>query len=187
MVSHLVTRRAAVARTTLAVVAALAVGGVGGCGTEDPPSNTQPSATASTSAATSGVTVRDPWAKAADTGMTAVFGTLVNNGPADITITGATSPLSPIELHEMAMESGKMVMRQKTGGLTIKAKSSHPLEPGGDHLMLMKLAKPVQAGDEVTITLTLADGGSIPFTAVAKPFAGAQESYAPGTHESHPA
>lgn len=185
--SHLVTPRAAAARTTLAMVAALAVTGVAGCAATDPPPNTQPSGNSSTSSPAGGVTVRDPWAKAADTGMTAVFGTLVNDGPADITITGATSPLSPVELHEMAMEAGRMVMRQKSGGLTIKAKSSHTLEPGGDHLMLMKLAKPVQAGDEVAITLTLADGGSIPFTAVAKPFAGGQESYAPGPHGSHPA
>ncbi|GAB2947806.1 hypothetical protein GCM10027280_40670 [Micromonospora polyrhachis] len=184
--SHLVTRRAA-ARTTLAMVAALAVTGVAGCAATDPPPNAQPSASGSTGTPTGGVTVRDPWAKAADTGMTAVFGTLVNDGPTDITITGATSPLSPIELHEMAMEAGKMVMRQKTGGLTIKAKSSHPLEPGGDHLMLMKLAKPIKAGDEVSLTLTLADGSSIPVTAVAKPFAGAQESYAPDTHGGHPA
>jgi len=169
------------------MVAALAVTGIAGCGATDPPSTAQPSATASTTSPAGGVTVRDPWAKAADTGMTAVFGTLVNDGPTDITITGATSSLSPVELHEMAMESGKMVMRQKTGGLTIKAKSSHPLEPGGDHLMLMKLAKPVKAGDEVSVTLTLADGGTIPFTAIAKPFAGAQESYAPGTQGSHPA
>jgi hypothetical protein len=32
----------------------------------------------------------------------------------------------------------------------------------------------------VSFTLKLADGTSVPFTAIAKPFAGAEESYAPG-------
>ena len=87
----------------------------------------------------------------------------------------------------MAMKDGKMVMQAKQGGIVIKAKSTHALEPGGDHLMLMNLAKPVQAGDELTFTLTFADGRTQQFTAVAKPFTGAQESYAPGTASRCPA
>ena len=86
----------------------------------------------------------------------------------------------------MAMKDGKMVMRQKQGGIVIKAKGTHALEPGGDHLMLMNLTQPVKAGDELTFTLTFADGRTEQFTAVAKPFAGAQESYAPGHGEPMP-
>jgi copper(I)-binding protein len=126
------------------------------------------------------VDIRDPWVKAADKGMTAAFGTLVNGADTDVTITGASSELSPMELHEMAMEDGKMVMRAKPGGVVIKAKSTHVLEPGGDQLMLMNVKQPVRAGDELTFTLTFADGRTQTFSAVAKPFTGAQESYAPG-------
>jgi copper(I)-binding protein len=61
----------------------------------------------------------------------------------------------------------------------IKAKGTHELSPGGDHLMLMKPAKAIEPGDEVTFTLKLADGTSVPFSAIAKPFVGAQESYDP--------
>jgi copper(I)-binding protein len=46
--------------------------------------------------------------------------------------------------------------------------------------MLMKPAAAIEPGDEVTITLQLADGTTVPFTAIAKPFAGAGESYDPG-------
>ena len=45
--------------------------------------------------------------------------------------------------------------------------------------MLMNLAQPVKPGDEVTFTLTFADGRTAEFTAIAKPFAGAGESYDP--------
>ncbi|WP_194822643.1 copper chaperone PCu(A)C [Micromonospora sp. S-DT3-3-22] len=170
----------------LATAAALVAVGAGGCASSDSSSTAQPSPSASASAATGVVTIRDPWVKAADKGMTAAFGTLVNDGDTDVTLTSVTTSVSAMELHEMAMKDGKMVMQQKQGGIVIKAKSTHALEPGGDHLMLMDLTKPVQAGDELTFTLTFADGKTQQFTAVAKPFTGAQETYAPGHGEPMP-
>ncbi|MGC4772262.1 copper chaperone PCu(A)C [Micromonospora sp. DT44] len=176
-------RRSAVA---LAVAAALLVTGATGCGSSDSSSAAPPSPSVSADAPAGVVTVRDPWVKAADKGMTAAFGTLVNDGDTDVTLTGVATSASPMELHEMAMKDGKMVMQQKQGGIVIKARSSHALEPGGDHLMLMNLARPVRAGDQLAVTLTFADGRTQQFTAVAKPFTGAQESYAPGHGEPTP-
>ncbi|WP_431932571.1 copper chaperone PCu(A)C [Micromonospora sp. RP3T] len=154
------------------------------CGSSDESSAAVSSATstasASAGAAAEVLGIRDPWVKAADKGMTAAFGTLVNDGDADVTITKAATEVSPMELHEMTMKDGKMVMQPKQGGIVVKAHSRAMLEPGGDHLMLMDLAKPVRAGDEVSFTLTFADGRTQTFRAVAKPFTGAQESYAPG-------
>ena len=72
--------------------------------------------------------------------------------------------------------------RAVSGGFVVKARSAHELGPGGDHLMLMKPGAAIDAGDEVTFSLKLADGTTVPFTAVAKPFAGAGESYDPGLH-----
>jgi len=158
---------------------ALGTLGLAGCGGGDEAASgaaaPAPSATAGT------LSIKDPWVKAAPAGtMTAAFGVLVNGTGADVTVTAAESPTSPMELHEMAMDGGKMVMRPKEGGFVIKAGGSHELGPGGDHLMLMKPVKAIEAGDEVSFTLKLADGSVVPFTAIAKPFAGAGESYAPG-------
>ncbi|MBU8861368.1 MULTISPECIES: copper chaperone PCu(A)C [unclassified Micromonospora] len=167
-----------------AAVLAASVTACGSSGTPSAATPTSASASASADAAAGVLTVRDPWVKAADKGMTAAFGTLVNDGDADVTITKAATEVSPMELHEMTMKDGKMVMQAKDGGIVIKARSSTTLEPGGDHLMLMNLAKPVKAGDELSFTLTFADGRTQTFTAVAKPFTGAQESYAPGHGDS---
>ncbi|MGB2571049.1 copper chaperone PCu(A)C [Micromonospora citrea] len=177
-------RRAAV----VLLAAGLLTAGITGCGSSDPSSTTAPSATPSaTASATADVLgIRDPWVKAADKGMTAAFGTLVNAGDTDVTITAASTEVSPMELHEMTMRDGKMVMQPKRSGIVIKARSEHVLQPGGDHLMLMNLTRPVQAGDELTVTLTFADGRTQTFTAVAKPFTGAQESYAPGHGQPAP-
>ncbi|AYF30051.1 hypothetical protein CSH63_21845 [Micromonospora tulbaghiae] len=174
--------RPAALLTTAAVVAVAAAG----CGSTGEGTTATPTVTSATSASpAAGVLgVRDPWVKAADKGMTAAFGTLVNDGDADVTITAASTEVSPMELHEMTMKDGKMVMQPKQGGIVVKAHSRATLEPGGDHLMLMNLAKPVKAGDELSVTLTFADGRTQTFTAVAKPFTGAEESYAPGHGDS---
>ncbi|MEH0818818.1 MULTISPECIES: copper chaperone PCu(A)C [Micromonospora] len=174
-------------RPAALIGAAVLAASVTACGSSGTPS-AAPSASASTSSSASApggvLTVRDPWVKAADKGMTAAFATLANDGDTDVTITKAATEVSPMELHEMTMKDGKMVMQAKEGGIVIKARSSTTLEPGGDHLMLMNLARPVEAGDELSFTLTFADGRTQTFTAVAKPFTGAQESYAPGHGES---
>lgn len=170
--------------STAAVLAAAAAG----CGSSGEATTATPKVTAATSASpAAGVLgVRDPWVKATDKGMTAAFGTLVNDGDTDVTITKAATDVSPMELHEMTMKDGKMVMQPKQGGIVVKAHSRATLEPGGDHLMLMNISKPVRAGDELRFTLTFADGRTQTFSAVAKPFTGAQESYAPGHGEPMP-
>jgi copper(I)-binding protein len=45
--------------------------------------------------------------------------------------------------------------------------------------MLMGLKKKLQAGDTVTVTLTLDDGSAVKVQAPVKPFSGAKETYAP--------
>jgi periplasmic copper chaperone A len=171
-------------RRTLAaalLAGALTTLGLAGCGGSDAAGGTPVPAAAPTASAVTGLVVKDPWVKAAKAGtMTAAFAILVNDSDADITVVSAESPASPMELHEMTMQDGKMLMRPKQGGFVIKARSTHELGPGGDHLMLMKPAATIDAGNEVTFTLKLADGGTVPFTAIAKPFAGAGESYDPG-------
>jgi copper(I)-binding protein len=167
-----------------AATAVLAVG-VAGCGSSDRPS-AQPSPSTSATAAAGVLGVQDPWVKASDKGMTAAFGTLVNDSDTDVTVTGAATDVSPMELHEMAMKDGKMVMQPKQGGIVVKAHGSTVLQPGGEHLMLMDLKRPVKAGDELSFTLTFADGRTQTFTAVAKPFTGAQETYAPGHDQPMP-
>lgn len=143
-------------------------------GTADP---TGPAgATAATTPAAS-LTVSDAWVKAADAGMTAAFGVLHNGTDADIEVTGASSPASPdVQLHETVATDGGMSMRQ-VASFVVPAHGSFVLEPGGNHVMFMDLPAPIRPGDEVTVTLMLTGGGSLEFTAPAKDFSGANESY----------
>ncbi|PRC61973.1 hypothetical protein C6A85_05590, partial [Mycobacterium sp. ITM-2017-0098] len=53
---------------------------------------------------------------------------------------------------------------------------------GGDHLMLMELAKPLEPGADVSLTVTFEDGSTMAITAQIRDFAGGNESYSPGPH-----
>ncbi|AQZ67791.1 Copper metallochaperone, bacterial analog of Cox17 protein [[Actinomadura] parvosata subsp. kistnae] len=146
-----------------------------------PAATTTASAAAAPSSAATGLTITDPWVKTTKKGMTAAFGTLVNNTGAPITITAGSSPLSPtIELHEVVEDGGKMIMRPKQGGFVVPAHGTHQLQPGGDHIMLMGVTEEVRPGARIPFTLQVKDGEPLEFTAVGKDFAGGEEDYQPG-------
>lgn len=161
---------------------------LGACGSQETtapvaaPSTAAPAATPSTApVAATALTITDPWVKTAKKGMSAAFGTLVNNTGAEVTVVSGASPLSPkIELHEVVDSKGKMIMRPKEGGFVIPAGGTHQLQPGGDHIMLMGLTEAVKPGAQIPFTLTLKDGKTVEFTAVGKEFAGGKEDYQPG-------
>jgi len=122
--------------------------------------------------------VIDAWTKVASTGMSATFGVITNPTNAAIKVIGATSPYSPIgQLHEVVTVNGSSVMQQRKGGFTIPAGGSLTLQPGGNHIMLVNLVKPVAAGALVPVTLTTSTGAQVTFKAVGKVFAGGNETY----------
>ena len=125
------------------------------------------------------VVITDAWVKSADEGMSAAFGILGNSGATDAVVVSATTEASPmIELHEtVENDSGEMVMQEKDGGFVIPADSTFALEPGGNHIMLMGLAAPLAAGEDVSFTLTFADGSEYTFTAPVKDYSGANKTY----------
>lgn len=123
------------------------------------------------------LTFTDTWVKAADSGMSAAFGVISNPTNKAIRVIGAQTAYSPTQLHEVVMKDGAMVMQQKQGGFVIPAGGSVELKPGGNHIMLMKLARPVTAGTMVPLTLVTADGGLLKATVMGKVFAGANETY----------
>lgn len=66
-----------------------------------------------------------------------------------------------IELHETTRVDGVSRMRQ-LHQLTVEAKGSAVLQPGGLHLMLFDPLKPIAAGERVELRFKLADGREIP-------------------------
>jgi copper(I)-binding protein len=151
-----------------------------GCGSSTA-TGTAATSSGSTTAARSQLTVENAWVKTADSGMTAVFGEIRNTSGSTMTVISVTTSASPeAGLHEMAMVGGTKQMRSKKGGFVIPAGTTYLLAPGGDHIMVMAMTKPVRPGDTVDVTLSLADGSTTAFAALAKASSGGAETYAPG-------
>jgi copper(I)-binding protein len=127
------------------------------------------------------LTMADAWMKAAESGMTSGFGVVTNPTSTTVRIVGASSPLSAaVQLHEVVMSEGAMVMQERPRGFLIPAGGTLDLEPGGNHLMLMKIKRPITPGMLIPVTLITSTGGLIKASLLAKTFAGAVEDYDPG-------
>ncbi|WP_067686943.1 copper chaperone PCu(A)C [Nocardia jejuensis] len=141
----------------------------------------------SNSKASDTVTMSDQWIKAADSGMSATFGTLQNSGDQPVQLVAATSPASAtVEIHEVVSDTpgGDKTMRPKAGGLTIPAHGKATLAPGADHLMFIDLKQPLRTGASTPLTLTFSDGSTITVTAQVRDFAGGKEKYEPAPENS---
>lgn len=168
----------------LAVALAASLTLLGACGTETENTASPEPAGAGTTAtsAESPLVLEDGWAKATDGKMTGVFGTLSNDGDADIQLVGAESPLAGMgELHVTVDDgAGGRIMQKAEDGFVVPAGEDYELVPGGDHVMLMQLTAPVTNGQQVDLTLVDDAGTRYDVSVTARAFAGAEEEYAPG-------
>lgn len=131
-----------------------------------------------------GLTLLEGWAKATEDPMTGVFGTLANSTGEDIHLVEVRSEVADMaELHVTVDDgAGGRIMKMAEDGFVIPAGGEHVLEPGGDHLMLMKLTAPIATGEDVDVVLVDADGTEYAVSVTARAFTGAEEHYAPGEH-----
>ena len=101
------------------------------------------------------VTVKDPWVRGTVAQQKATGAFMLLESATDARIVSAASPVAGVvEIHEMRMEGDVMRMRA-VDGLDLPAGRSVELKPGGYHVMLMDLKKPLSEGDMVPLTLTL--------------------------------
>lgn len=127
------------------------------------------------------ITLKDGWAKAApDAGMSGAFGIVMNPTDKPVRLVGAASPVAGmVQIHEMVMKDGAMVMQEVVDGLVVPAKGSLVLKPGGNHLMFMNLKKPIKVGQVVPVSLLTEDGTRLTVKVLAKNYTGANETYNP--------
>ena len=83
----------------------------------------------------------------------------------------ASTAAATVELHSMKMDGNVMRMRA-IEGLDIPAGGKVQLGSGGYHVMLIDLARPLVAGDAISLTLTFARAGSIDVPARVEPIGG---------------
>jgi len=125
------------------------------------------------------IQVEKPYARATPGGATtgAVYMTLDNKSNAEDRLTGASSDVAiTLQIHEMKVVNGTMEMREVAGGLAIPAGGSVVLKPGGYHVMLIGLKKPLKAGDSFPLTLQFQKAGKVSVTVPVQAMGGSNDN-----------
>ncbi len=132
------------------------------------------------------LTIGHPFARATPSGAKIGGGylTIENRGTAPDRLVSVTSEASPTsELHEMSMTNGVMTMRPRAAGIEIPAGGKVELKPGGLHVMLVGLAKPLVKGEKFKATLVFEKAGSVDVVFNVDAIgAGSASSNDPGAH-----
>lgn len=135
-------------------------------------------------AQTPAVEITGAWVRASEYsdhvgGMTGVFFEVKNNSSETITLVGGSAEIAEmVEIHEIVMSGGEMVMQKKQGGISLEPGETHVLEMGGDHVMLMNLKQAIVAGDVLSVTLDFEGAEDVTLKdLVAKPSDGGDENY----------
>ncbi|HEY3785760.1 MAG TPA: copper chaperone PCu(A)C [Steroidobacteraceae bacterium] len=114
--------------------------------------------------------VQDAWIRAAPgSDVAAAYLSLRNSTAKPITITSVYSPVaSHSMIHETSVLAGQSRMRPHER-LTVPAGQTVKLEPGGLHVMLQGLSRPLTVGEKVPLVLALAGGSTVQLTATVRP------------------
>ena len=103
------------------------------------------------------VTISDAWVRANVPGQSVGAAYMTLNSPQDSTLVYIESTAAgSVEIHSMSMNNNVMKMR-KLEQLPLKAGKVEKLSPGGFHLMLFDLKKPLKIGDKAKFTLCFKD------------------------------
>jgi copper(I)-binding protein len=104
-------------------------------------------------AACAQVEARAAWAPATVRGQTAAAAYMQLSSNQGASLIGAESPVAgSVELHEMKMDGNVMRMRA-VASLEIPPRQTVELKPGGYHMMLLGLKRPLKKGDLLSIEL----------------------------------
>jgi hypothetical protein len=115
------------------------------------------------------IVIKDQWIRPSAEKMgTALYFTLENNGSeADTLYAVETDIAKMVQIHE-TYSNGDVTGMREIGKIIIKPESSVKLEPGGMHIMVMRLKRDINKGDEIEFILHFRKAGEISIIAKAK-------------------
>lgn len=100
------------------------------------------------------VSVKDAWIRGTVQGQSATGAFMELTGKSNARLVGvASAAAKTVEVHNMKVENGVMKMFP-VDSIDLPAGKPVKLAPGGYHVMLMNLQKPLNAGDRVPLQLT---------------------------------
>jgi len=113
------------------------------------------------------IEVVHPWARATPPAakVGGGYAEIRNDGSEPDRLVSVTAEVAGrVEIHEMGVKDGIMTMRPVEGGVPVPADGTAALAPGGYHLMLLELKRPLKAGESFAGTMTFEKAGTIAVT-----------------------
>lgn len=105
------------------------------------------------------VNVSNAWVRATVPGQTVAAAYLEITARETARLVAVRSPVSPdVQIHWMQMDNQVMRMRE-VSAIDLPKNTAVNLKPGGYHLMLLQLKKPIRAGEVVPLTLVIETQG----------------------------
>ena len=89
------------------------------------------------------------------------FLSLQNSGPEDRLLSAESPRAGRVELHGMSNTGGVMKMWRIEDGLVIPKGGQVSLAPGGTHLMLFELSRPIVLGEKIPLSLRFEKAGLV--------------------------
>ena len=127
-------------------------------------------AAAASAATPPALTAQDAWIRATPgVDVAAAYLTLRNTGSQPVVVTGVRSPAAASAMiHETTLINGESTMRPRES-LRIAPGETVRFAPGGLHIMLHGLKRPLAVGEEVPVTVLFEGGGSVTALARVRP------------------
>jgi copper(I)-binding protein len=105
--------------------------------------------------------------------ITAGYGKITNTGDdSDYLLSVTTPAAAAAELHQSTDKGGVMTMAPVTR-LEIPRMGAVELKPGGYHLMIMNVARPLKPGEKINLVFTFAHAGAVTVAADVLPLSAA--------------
>lgn len=130
------------------------------------------------------IMIHNPWSRALPPVATngAAYLMVHNNSQTSDTIVAVKSPIAAsVMMHKSISDNGNVRM-EHVSSLSVKPRGMVNFKPGGYHVMLMGLKKPLVAGESFPITIVMEKAGEITSNVVIKSTNGKQKTM---PHHNH--
>lgn len=123
------------------------------------------------------IAIVGPAARANPNPVSSVYFHIENRGSQPDRLVSASCPLAKMtQIHEVVTEGGQSKMQEMKGGIEIPAKGHVDLKPGGFHIMLMDLERPLREGETIEVTLRFERAGEITIEVPVRSYANTPEA-----------
>jgi copper(I)-binding protein len=107
------------------------------------------------------ITIEHPWARPAASGNSAVYFVVRNAGGADRLIGVSSNVAGTAGMHSTTIDAQGVARMVAVQAVDVQAGAEAKFAPGGLHVMLIGVTRPLEEGQEFPLTLTFEKAGAV--------------------------